>query len=490
MRDERHEASRSVRRHERRRRRARTRRRVLIGGGLVIALVATIALATGMHLTGNISRVDIASGSNERPEDIDGDLNILVIGSDTREGIGTNEYGTGTAEGGARSDTNLLLHISADRESAYVISIPRDSMTRAPTDCDDPASTVVNGEVRRWNDNFNRGGPACVVKTLEGLTGIFVDHVAVVDFNGFQSMVDGLGGVTVCLPKAVHDEDAQIDLEAGKQRLDGHEALGYVRMRKSLGDGSDLQRIERQQAFMSSMAQEATRTSLLLRPDRLYSFLDAATKSMTADEDLGLKRMLSIATSVKDLGMDELVFVTVPNEPYPANTNRVQWRQPAADALWTAVRNDTALPGHEKDGKKDAEPTLTVAPSQIHVEVRNDTPSPGLAAQEARSLAAQGFDTAVVYDPPTDETEGVTVTHAKGEAAAARTAAAAYEGAKLKVDEELPVGTVQVSLGRGAPNAREVPNREGSQPLPEATVQAPPAPTQVKTRTADQDICG
>src|SRR5690606_7145389 len=104
-----------------------------------------------------------------------------------------------------------------------------------------------------------------------------------------------------------------------------------------------------------------------------------------------LKRMLSIATSVKDLGMDELVFVTVPNEPYPANSNRVQWSQPAADALWTAVRNDTALPGQEEDEKKDTEPALTVAPGQIHVQVRNDTSASGLAAQETAALEVQGF---------------------------------------------------------------------------------------------------
>lgn len=462
---------------------------MVVGVGLVLTLVAVIGLTTAIHLNGNISRFDIASGGHDRPEDIDGDLNILVIGSDTREGLGTDEYGTNT-EAGPNSDTNLLVHISADRESAYVISIPRDSMTMAPSDCDDPSSTVVNGEMRQWNANFNEGGPACTVKTLEGLTGIFVDHVAVIDFNGFQSMVDALGGVNVCLPQPVEDEDAQIDLPAGRQRLDGHDALGYVRVRKSLGDGSDLQRIERQQAFMSSMAQEATRTSLLLRPDRLYSFLDAATKSMTADEDLGLSRMLSIAASVKDLRMEDLVFITVPTEPYPADTNRVQWEQPATDALWEAVRNDTPLPGQKSSSDSQTEPELTVAPSQISVNVRNDTSAPGLAAQETAALAAQGFVASVINEPPTNTTQGVTVTHAQEDVAAARTVAAAYDGAKLKVDETLPAGTVEVSLGLGAPNAQEVPNREGDGPLPEATVHAPPAPTAVKTRTADEDICG
>lgn len=480
--------TRAARREHRLAQRARLRRRALKVTGAGAALVVAAGLAVTMHLGNNISRVDIAHGSAERPDDVDGALNILVIGSDTREGLGTTEYGTGTAEGGARSDTNLLVHISADRESAYVISIPRDSMTQAPTDCADPKSTVANGEVRRWNDNFNQGGPACTVKTLEGLTGIYIDHVAVVDFSGFQSMVDGLGGVDVCLPKPVSDADAQIDLPAGRQRLDGKDALGYVRMRKTLGDGSDLQRIERQQAFMSSMAQEATKTSLLLRPDRLYRFLDAATKSMTADEDLSLTRLTSIASSLRDLGTEELVFVTVPTEPYPADINRVQWRTEASDELWAAVRNDTALPGAERETK--AAPKPTVAPSEITVSVVNDTGVTGLAAQEAAALEVQGFGVQIADVAPTSSVTGVVVHHARGDTASARTVAAAYPGAKLKVDPQLTKGATRLVIGAGADPAREVPNREGTDPLPSHSVTAPPAPTAVKSRTADQDICG
>lgn len=227
--------TRAAERARRQVRRAKVRRRALIAAGLVLVLGVTIGVGVALRLNDNISRVDIASGAGERPDDVDSALNILVIGSDTRDGLDTTEYGVGTAEGGPRSDTNLLVHIAADRESAQVISIPRDSMTKAPRDCSDPSSTVADGEVRRWNDNFNQGGPACTVKTLEGLTGIYVDHVTVVDFGGFQAMVDGLGGVDVCLPEAVSDPDAQIDLPAGRQRLDGKEALGYVRIdRKSV----------------------------------------------------------------------------------------------------------------------------------------------------------------------------------------------------------------------------------------------------------------
>ncbi|GAA3604012.1 hypothetical protein GCM10022199_04720 [Marihabitans asiaticum] len=468
-------------------------RRAAVAVAVAVALVVGLLGLVGAKLNGNITRFDIGSGAGPRPENSggpDGPLNILVIGSDTREGIGTDEYGTDTVEGGAHSDTNLLVHIGADRKSAYVVSIPRDSMTMAPKDCSDPASTVADGEMRQWNYNFNQGGPACTVKTLEGVTGVYVDHVVVIDFAGFQSMVDGLGGVEVCLPDAVKDEDAQIDLPAGRQRLDGKDALGYVRARKSLGDGSDLGRIKRQQAFMSSMAQQATESSLLLRPDRLYSFLDAATRSMTADEDLSLNRMRQIAQSLRDFGISNLTFVTVPTEPYAKDPNRVVWKEKKAAALWDAVRTDSPLPGtQDKKEPETPEEPLTVSPREISVSVVNDTTAEGLAGQEVAALSVQGFTASVGSAAPTGEAEGVTVRHAPGRKDAARTVAAAYPGASLVQDKTLD-DVVVVVLGKGAANAIEVDNRVGDEPVPSPSVSAPPKDGEIETRQATEDICG
>lgn len=482
-------ATRRERSAARRERRTRRARRAALAVAAVLALVLGIGLAAGWRLDRNIARVDVEEGLGDRPsrdDGPDGPLNVLVIGSDARQGIGTDEYGTDTVEGGAHSDTNLLVHLSADRRSAYVISIPRDSMTKAPKDCADPSSTVARGPVRQWNYNFNKGGPACTLKTLEGLTGVYVDHVAVIDFRGFQQMVDALGGVDVCLAKPLKDEDAHVDLPAGRQQLDGKEALGYVRARKSLGDGSDLARIKRQQAFMSSMAQEATRSSLLLRPDKLYSFLDAATTSITADEDLGLTRMYDIASSLKDLGIDELAFVTVPTEPYPADPDRVQWAK-SADALWEAVREDRPLPGTKK--KQAESKPLTVAPNRVDVDVVNDTTVEGLGSQEADALDRQGFRVKVSPLAATSQVTGVVVRHRKEDAEAARTLADAYPGARLRQDWRVPEGRVRLVLGAGAPHAREVANRLGTHPIPAATVTAPPPSGSVEVRAADEDIC-
>lgn len=492
--------------HARRRQTRRSRRRrgprwPLVAAGVIAALVGGLAVAYA-NLDNNITRIDVAGSlGTDRPEvEVEGPLNILVMGSDTRQGLGTTEYGTDTAEGGAQSDTNLLVHLSADRRRALVVSIPRDSMVKAPEDCNDLSSTVDNGVVRQWNKNFNQGGAPCVIRTLEGNTDIRIDHFVVIDFMGFRTMVDALGGIEVCLPEDVDDRDAHFSKEAGRHILDGKEALGYVRMRKSVGDGSDLGRIERQQAFLSSVAQKAMSTSLLLRPDRLYSFLDAATESMTTDSELGTSQMAKIANSVRSIGLDKVEFVTVPTEQYLEDPNRVQWSE-AADALWEAIRFDRPLT-EEPDpttAVSSATPTppsepLTVTPDQISVTVSNAAGVGGLARQTVRALAVQGFVAMAGADLPAGQVEGTVIRHAPEQLEAARTVQAAFPGSELV--EDTTVGTsVVVQIGAGASNPVEVPNRLGFEPLPPMPLSAAnlggstSSPT-FSVRTADEDICG
>lgn len=449
-------------------------------------------------LNGNITRIDVSRVLGSRPstssvsQGQQAPLNILVMGSDTREGIGTTEYGSDTVEGGAHSDTNMLVHLSSDRERALVVSIPRDSMTKAPKDCNDPNSTVANGEVRQWNYNFNEGGPGCVIKTLEGLTGVYVDHFVVIDFRGFQEMVDALGGVPVCTTVDIDDREAQFTLAAGRHRLDGKQALGYVRVRKTVNDGSDLNRIRRQQAFLSSVVQEATSTGLLLRPNRLYSFLDAATKSITTDRDLSATTLASIAGSLRNIGVDKIEFVTVPTQVYPQDTNRVEWKDSAAE-IWSAIRDDRALGAREAtprpSSSSTAERPLTVTPDQIAVRIVNDSGTEGLAGQAGAALAVQGFQLAGYANGTAGASDGVIVVHAPGRREAARTVAAAFPKATLKEDEQAG-DEITVHLGLGAANPVEIANRLGTEPLPRMTVSAPPlTPEGLETRKADQDIC-
>src|SRR5665647_3849813 len=211
-------------------------------GAIAVAAVLTLVLVLGVvvyvKLNGNITRVDVSKLLGQRPPNKAAadkltnlkPVNILVMGSDTRD-LGTSQFGTTQQVSGARSDTTLILHLSGDRKSAVVVSVPRDSMTRAPRDCKNPNSSVADGPIRQWNANYSLGGPACLIRMVEGTTGIFIDHYMVVNFLGFKSMVDALGSVQVCVTAPVNDSFSGLRLPAGRSRVTGDQALAFVRAR-------------------------------------------------------------------------------------------------------------------------------------------------------------------------------------------------------------------------------------------------------------------
>jgi LCP family protein required for cell wall assembly len=486
--------------HRSRHRHPKLRAAAIVAGILVVVL----ALAGGIavwKLNGNVKRVDVSKAlGTDRPTPKANTkaaqaLNILVLGSDTRTDLESKEFGEDTVEGGAHSDTNILIHISADRKRVQAVSIPRDSMVPAPKKC---SATAPKEEwvVRQWNYNYNEGGPGCTIRALEGNTGIYIDHYAVLNFEGFASMVDALGGVEVCTPVAIRDEAASIALEAGRHTLMGMDALGYVRARKSLTGGSDINRIKRQQAFMSSVAQKAVSTEMLKRPDKLYSFLSAATKALTTDQNLGLSEMTEVARSLQNVGPENIEFLTVPIEPYPADSDRVQWSA-NADIVWASLRNDTRIGAPAPTPSASPRPSvtaadLTVTPDRITVEVLNGSGVKGVAKQAAEALRVQGFANVTTADAARGQ--GVTIEHSRAQAEAARTVAAAFPGATLRENAALG-DTVRVTLGVESPAVVAVPNRLGTDPIPTPTVTASPSPDAsgstptIETRTADENIC-
>ena len=461
-------------------------------GALVVAVGGTAFAA--WRLNANITKIDVSGAiGGDRPTQATGSagaVNLLLIGSDTREGDGNDAYADNDGtQGGAHSDTNLLVHLSADRTWATVVSIPRDSMTMAPPECSATAPKSEWG-MRQWNQNYRLGGTGCLIRTLEGNTGLFVDHYAVVDFRGFKQMVDALGGVDVCTSEPIDDANTHLQLAAGRHTLDGRQSLQYVRVRKSIGDGSDLQRINRQQAFLASVMQEATSAQLLAQPPKLYSFLDAATRSLTTDPDFGIGTMKDLASSVRGIGLDEIQFVTVPNEPYVGDPNRVQWKA-SADQIWSALREDHPIGGTKKSATASPSPTgspLTVSPDEVTVRLVNASGVPGLARQARDGLEVQGFAGVTTANGPVGPT-GVLVEYSGDHAEQARTAAAAFPGAT--VEQVAGLGsTVRVTLGTGAPEVVEVENRLGGDPLPTPSVSATPSSTEsIQTRKAATDIC-
>lgn len=276
-------------------------------------------------------------------------LDILLMGSDSR--TGENADLSHDSFEGMRNDTTIVMHISADRSRVEMVSIPRDSRV-AISDCKMLDGSTVPGWTGKFNIAFSNGGQngnvaeaaACVATTVYDLTGILVDHYAVVDFSGFVGMVDALGGVPMCITEDVDDSAANLHLEAGAQVLDGEEALGWARVRKSLGDGTDLMRIERQQELLTNMARKALGLNILTDATKGTAFINALAKSLTMDPELGDSHyLLGLAWSLRNFDTSNLYMTTVPWHYAGDGSGDVLWTEPDATEMWEALRADESI---------------------------------------------------------------------------------------------------------------------------------------------------
>ncbi|MFI6174703.1 LCP family protein [Nonomuraea sp. NPDC051191] len=295
-----------------------------MAGLVAVGTAAAVAVPTLLVNGNTVAAPAMGPGA----ADMSGDRNILVIGSDTRDGPGNAKYGPAMArtpdKGGGRSDTILLVHVPADRGAAVGVSLPRDSLVRIPACGSQPARRDM------INSAYNSGGASCLRKTLEKLTDVRIDHTVEVDFTGFKGMVDALGGVEITLRTPVDDKASKLKLPAGRVQLDGESALGYARLRR-YGDGSDVQRIKRQQILMLALLKKAK--SAASDPNRLNAFLGQVSKSIKTD--MSLESMVELATSTSATRMS---FVTVPWKPAKDDPNRLEWRQPEAAQLFKRLQ--------------------------------------------------------------------------------------------------------------------------------------------------------
>ncbi|MDH6628080.1 LCP family protein required for cell wall assembly [Streptomyces sp. LBL] len=331
--------------------RRRRRRRWVRGAGVAVVIVVLAAGGAGWalyaNLDGNITpdraaAAELARYERERPASlVRGAQNILVIGSDSRSGDGNGRYGRDS--GTQRSDTTILLHLAAGRRSATAVSLPRDLMVDVPG-CARPDGSRTEPMFAMFNSAFQMGGSACTVRTVERLTNIRIDHYVVVDFHGFKDMVDAVDGVQVCLAKPIRDKAAKLRLPAGRVTLDGEQALGYVRARKSLGDGSDTDRMDRQQRFLGALVHKVRSNGVLLNPVKLYPVLDAATSSLTTDPGLAsLRGLYELVRRVRDIPTEQVQFLTAPRESYVYDANRDQLVEPEAERLFKRLRTDAPI---------------------------------------------------------------------------------------------------------------------------------------------------
>jgi LCP family protein required for cell wall assembly len=327
----------------------RRHRRLLIWGSASLAVLLIAGASTGYlalrHFNTNLEQEDISGLLGSQPVDTHPQAeNIMVIGSDSREGL-SQAYGSGLVTD--QSDTLMIIHIPADRKWAEVMSIPRDSYVDIPA-CEmgdgqlsSPTQFKINEAfaIGNLDGNHTALGVACTVKTVEQDTGIYINHFIVVNFTGFENMVAALGGVYECNPAAINDPNSGLHLAAGTHLLTPAQALGYVRARYTLGDGSDLERIGRQQAFMSSLVSRVK--SKLLNPIAIYQFLDAATKSLTIDRQLGgITGLYDLGESLRGIPSNKIAFFTIPNEVDPSDTADVAWTQPEDNKIFASFRDD------------------------------------------------------------------------------------------------------------------------------------------------------
>jgi LCP family protein required for cell wall assembly len=356
------------------------RKKIVILGCASLALLLVAAAGSAYevlgHFNANIKQDDISSLLGDQPVNTHPQAeNIAVIGSDSRNGLSA-AYGTGLVTD--QSDTLMIIHIPADRKWAEVMSIPRDSYVNIPAckmgngQLSSPTQSKINEAfaIGNLDGNHTALGVACTIKTVEQDTGIYINHFIVVNFTGFKGMVSALGGVYECNPTAINDPNSNLHLKAGTHLLTPTQALGYVRARYTLGDGSDLERIGRQQAFMSSLVSRVK--SKLYNPLDIYRFLDAFTKSLTIDSQLGgIKGLYNLGQSLRGIPSSKIAFFTIPNFPRsevdPSDTANVEWTQPEDDEIFASFRNDVPASSSlfSKSAKSGASSKLTSGKSHV-----------------------------------------------------------------------------------------------------------------------------
>ncbi|MFJ5552473.1 LCP family protein [Streptomyces sp. NPDC093225] len=424
------------------RRRGRPPRRPRWGVRLATALSVLVlgsgaighAVMTGLDV--GINRVDPFKDMKNRPRAGHG-VNFLIVGTDERDKL-TQEDKREYRLGGAPchcTDTIMLVHISADRERASVISLPRDSYAEVPAHLDLLSRRQHGPHAVKLNAAYAEGGPNLTVRTVENMTRVKIDHYLEVDFTAFMKTVDAIGGVEICTAKPMRDSHTGLDLLPGTHRLTGGQALQYVRSRYVDG-AADLGRMQRQQRFIAALIHEATSSGVLLNPVKFKEVSSTLLGSVRADPGFGSTEMLALGQAMREFTPASSEFASVPilpdSKPSPRLGSVVRWDEQKAARLFQALRDDKPLAPARPKRRPVAVP-VDVAPQQIRVHVENGTRIDGLGGRVDKALRATGFNTdqaptagvvrtatrtVVAYDPRWDRS--------------AKTLGTALEGAELR----------------------------------------------------------
>jgi LCP family protein required for cell wall assembly len=407
---------------------------------MALVLVATLGVGwlTVSSILDKIHHINPFCHSCHRPSPgASGDLNILIVGSDSRVGLTRAQelqLHVGKADG-RRSDTMILLHIPAGGGKAVMLSLPRDSYVRIPQYRAD--GHVYPAAMNKLNAAYSEGGPALTIRTVEDNTHVRIDHYIEINFLGFVKMVNALGGVSICSATPIHDPihydpvsgtnvGSGLDLPAGTSHLDGDTALEYVRAREFDPATGDLGRIQRQQKFMAAMLNKAESAGVLLNPPKLYSFLKAVASSLTTDSGFGTSQMLRLADRLHSMSPKNVDLLTVPlsDTAYASpDGSAVLWDPVLSQRLFRDFSDDKPITNVVQPGR------LTIPPGDISLRVLNATSTRGLAASVASSLTGLGFSVSGTTDAPKGtSTTATVVEYGPQRADSARTLSAAVTG--------------------------------------------------------------
>ncbi|WRZ06167.1 LCP family protein [Streptomyces sp. NBC_00385] len=414
---------------------------VLGAGGIGHAVVT--------NLESGIDRIDPFKDMKNRPAGGNG-MNLLLVGTDGRDKITAAEkkkYRLGGAPCHC-TDTIMLVHLSADKERASVVSLPRDSYAEIPGHRDATTGKEHAAHPVKLNAAYAEGGPNLTVRTVEHMTSVKIDHYLEVDFTSFMTTVDTLGGVKICTARPMKDSYTGLDLAAGTHELDGGQALQYVRSRHIDG-AADLGRMQRQQKFMASLIKQATSSGVLLNPVKFREVASTMLKSVRADKGFGTEQMLELGQAMRGFSAASSEFTSVPmgDVAYQVKGigSTVKWDPKKSKQLFQALRDDKPLTVARP--KQAPAKKVDVPPKQIRVQVYNGTLKDGLGSTVDAALHATGFNTTrAPLTAPQRDVKHTLVTYDPRWDRSAKSLAAALPGAELKAVKGQG-GTMKVTAG-------------------------------------------
>ncbi|MGH3815030.1 MAG: LCP family protein [Pseudonocardiaceae bacterium] len=434
------------------------------GKVLVAAVAVLVFLATAAGWTTtqwldkqlrDVLALDPHSAAITDAEAQRGDENVLLVGSDSRVGA-QEEDNVGDTEGvgGARSDTVMIAHLPADRSHVVIVSFPRDLQIQRPR-CDvwDPVSGIYTGRtdpgasITKLNTAYQVGGPLCVTKVVQDLSGLAVTRFVGVDFHGFQSMVDAVGGVRICVEQPLKDGRlGTIIPRQGYTTISGATALNYVRARHIVGDPtSDYGRIARQQRFLSGLLRQVLSPGVLLNPTKLHALITAVAAN-TVGSNVDSSALLTLAQSMKGLDPANVTFVTVPTTGTANKHGNEELRKRDTAALFRAIIDGAALPGGQPPSAQAPSAQKTENPADVRVWVLNGSGVADAATQASESLQADGFGVlGVGY--ATQLVDATVIRYLPDQEAEARTLLATIPQAVLQIDQGAPTGSVVLIVG-------------------------------------------